>query len=62
MESMKLLRAIAAGYRKDWSQFDGRAAKRELDRVADLAEREFAGEDVSVEVAGEIQLLGEDAA
>jgi len=60
MESMKLLRAIAAGYRKDWSEFDGRAAKHQLDAVADLAEREFAGEDVSAEVASEIQLLRED--
>lgn len=47
---MKLLREIALSYRHDWSDFDGRAAKRQLYEVAGLAEREHAGEDVSEEI------------
>jgi hypothetical protein len=51
METMRLLREIALSYRRDWSDFDGRAAKRQLYEVATLAEREHAGEDVSTEVS-----------
>lgn len=59
MESMRLLRAIAQSYRNDWSDFDGRGAKRQLDAVADLAEREHAGEDVKAEVESELEMLAE---
>lgn len=56
MQSMRLLRAIADGYRNDWSDFDGRSAKHELYAVAALAERETAGEDVTAEVEQLLEL------
>ena len=54
LASLELLRIIAHGYRLDWSDFDGRSAKAELNRVADLIQREANGEDVAAEVAAEI--------
>lgn len=47
MKSVDLLRAQANDYRLDWSEFDGRTAKAQLNRVADLIERENNGEDVT---------------
>lgn len=59
MESMRLLRAIGQDYRNDWSEFDGRTARSQLERVAELAEREHAGEDVKAEVDEEISFLND---
>lgn len=59
MESMRLLRAIGEDYRRGWSDFDGRGARSQLNAVAELAEREHAGEDVKAEVDAQIAELEE---
>lgn len=52
MVSVAAMRALGQMWREDWSEFDGRTLRAQLDDLAPLIEAEHAGEDVRERVAG----------
>jgi hypothetical protein len=51
LESLGLLAELGIRWRNDWSDFDGRVLRHQLDEIDDIVGREFAGEDVSGAIA-----------
>lgn len=49
---LSCLSALGAAYRGDWSDFDGRSLRAQLDEVDRIIRQEVAGEDVARSVAG----------
>ncbi len=45
--SLEVMRMLGQVYRDDWSEFDGRALRDQLNELEGMIRREIAGEDVS---------------
>jgi hypothetical protein len=49
---LSCLHALGTAYRGDWSDFDGRTLRSQLDEVSRIIRKESQGEDVRREVGG----------
>lgn len=45
--SLEAMRALGQAYRDDWSEFDGRTLRDQLNELEDMIRKELAGEDVT---------------
>jgi hypothetical protein len=50
--TLAALNALGSAWRGDWSEFDGRTLRCQLDEIAALAQKEVCGEDVKRDLAG----------
>lgn len=49
---LSCLQSLGSAYRGDWSDFDGRSLRAQLDEIDRIIRKETSGEDVRREVAG----------
>lgn len=52
LKSLACLRALGAAYRGDWSNFDGRTLRDQLDEASAIIAKEARGEKITVDVVG----------